>query len=121
MKRDGAEKRHFVRLRGNSVEVFGRSVPLPRNRLARIGLGVLFIMGGLLSFLPVLGIWMLPVGLLILSIDFVIVRRWRRRLSVRWERRQRRKSDERMFAAQLTKAPATEVAGPNRRVHHPNR
>ena len=119
MERDRAEKRHFVRLRGNSVEVFGRTVPLPRNRPARVGLGVLFILGGIFSFLPILGVWMLPVGLLILSIDFVIVRRWRRRLSIRWGRRQRRK-EEQAFRARLPEpSPA---AAPVRagRAHHPN-
>ncbi len=84
--------RSFVRLRGNTIEVFGRSLRLPANRLARMGLGLAFIVGGLLSFLPVLGIWMLPVGLLILSIDLRFVRRWRRRTEVRWGRRQRRRT-----------------------------
>ena len=42
---------------------------------------------GLLGFLPVLGFWMLPLGLLVLSVDFPIVRRWRRQLTVWWHRR----------------------------------
>lgn len=37
--------------------------------LIRIPLGVLLVIGGLLSFLPILGIWMLPLGLAILAID----------------------------------------------------
>ncbi|WP_407061690.1 hypothetical protein [Aureimonas sp. SK2] len=57
-----------------------------------MGVGIAFIIGGFLSFLPVLGIWMLPLGLLILSIDLAFVRRMRRRTDVRWERRRRRKS-----------------------------
>ena len=81
------EKRQFVRLRNNTVEVFGRTVPLPRSRLGRVIVGALFILGGIFSFLPVLGEWMLPVGLLILSVDFAIVRKWRRRANVRWGRR----------------------------------
>lgn len=37
--------------------------------IVRIPLGILLIIGGILSFLPVLGIWMLPLGLLLLAID----------------------------------------------------
>jgi len=35
----------------------------------------------------VLGFWMIPLGLLVLSHDFATVRRWRRRLTVWWARR----------------------------------
>lgn len=64
---------------------------LPKNRVIRITLGILFIIGGVLGFLPILGFWMIPVGLLFLSIDFAIARRWRRRIEVWWGRRKRRK------------------------------
>ncbi|WP_274630642.1 hypothetical protein [Arvimicrobium flavum] len=55
----------------------------------RISIGVLLVFCGLLGFLPVLGFWMIPLGLLVLSHDFALVRRWRRRLAVWWERRRR--------------------------------
>ena len=32
-----------------------------------------FVAGGVFSFLPVLGIWMLPLGLLLLAIDLVFL------------------------------------------------
>lgn len=82
-------KREFFRLRGNTVELFGRTLRLPANRLARMALGIAFVLGGVFSFLPVLGIWMLPLGLLILSIDLRFVRRWRRRADVKWGRRRK--------------------------------
>lgn len=41
----------------------------PVARLIRIPLGFLLVLGGIFSFLPVLGIWMLPLGLLLLAID----------------------------------------------------
>jgi hypothetical protein len=41
----------------------------PSARLVRIPLGILLIFGGIFSFLPLLGIWMLPLGLLLLAID----------------------------------------------------
>jgi hypothetical protein len=46
-----------------------RFLRLPGARLIRIPLGILLVIGGILSFLPVLGIWMLPLGLLLLAID----------------------------------------------------
>ena len=41
----------------------------PDRHWIRLPVAVLFLLGSLLSFLPGLGIWMLPVGLLLLSID----------------------------------------------------
>jgi hypothetical protein len=41
----------------------------PKSRWVRIPAGVLLIGGGLLSFLPILGVWMLPVGLALLAED----------------------------------------------------
>ncbi|MDP6346027.1 MAG: hypothetical protein QF578_07290 [Alphaproteobacteria bacterium] len=56
-------------------------------RWARMAVGLALILGGLLGFLPVVGFWMLPLGLLVLSYDLPRVRRWRRRLEVWWWRR----------------------------------
>jgi purine-cytosine permease-like protein len=64
-----------------------RRANLPQSRFGRTLLGILFVFGGLFSFLPVLGIWMLPLGLVILSVDWPFVRRRRRQAEVsltRW-------------------------------------
>lgn len=45
----------------------------PGSRL-RLPLAVLLILGGLLGFLPVLGFWMLPLGLLLLAVDLPVLR-----------------------------------------------
>jgi len=45
----------------------------PEARWIRIPLGLLFVLGGIFSFLPVLGIWMLPLGLLLLALDLVFL------------------------------------------------
>jgi hypothetical protein len=37
----------------------------------------LLILGGIFSVLPVLGIWMLPLGLILLAEDVPVLRRWR--------------------------------------------
>lgn len=62
-------------------------------RWARLVLGVLLIVGGVLGFLPVLGFWMVPLGLVVLSVDIPAARRLRRRLEVWWERRRRRSAE----------------------------
>src|SRR5712675_1962894 len=41
----------------------------PSSRYARIPLALLLIVGGIFSFLPVLGLWMLPLGLLLFAQD----------------------------------------------------
>ena len=71
-----------------------------RNRwiLVRLPLGIILTLGGVLWFLPILGIWMLPVGLLLLAVDLpqlrspisVLLIRARRRINVwrcRWRAR----------------------------------
>ena len=73
-------KKHSVRLGKYRVN-------LPGSRILRISLGVVLILGGFLGFLPLLGFWMVPLGLLVLSIDFAIARHWRRRLEIWWGNR----------------------------------
>ncbi|MCB9993938.1 MAG: hypothetical protein H6873_09815 [Hyphomicrobiaceae bacterium] len=46
----------------------------PAARLIRVPLGILLVIGGIFSFLPVLGIWMLPLGLLFLAVDLNLLR-----------------------------------------------
>lgn len=61
----------FDRLQRNAPAAAGFIgwVRKPSSKLIRIPLGVLLIIGGIFSILPLLGIWMLPLGLLILAID----------------------------------------------------
>jgi hypothetical protein len=69
------------------IRLFGREWHLPQSKPIRIGIGILLIIGGVVGFLPVLGFWMIPLGLLVLSVDLPIVRRWRRQVTVWWHRR----------------------------------
>jgi hypothetical protein len=85
-----------------------RLVPLLRGPLGRLRrdnwfpirlpLALLLTFGGLFWFLPLLGLWMLPAGLLLLAIDLphlrgpisaaiIRSRRWSQRLLRRWRRR----------------------------------
>jgi len=41
----------------------------PSSRWVRLPAGVLLIFGGVLSFLPLLGVWMLPLGVALLAED----------------------------------------------------
>jgi hypothetical protein len=43
-------------------------------RLVRIPIAILLVLGGVFSILPFLGIWMLPLGLLLLAVDIVFLR-----------------------------------------------
>lgn len=45
----------------------------PSSRLVRVPLAALLIVGGILSFLPVLGFWMLPLGLLLFAQDVPVL------------------------------------------------
>ncbi|MBI1417757.1 MAG: hypothetical protein GC146_11090 [Limimaricola sp.] len=83
LERDIPRLRRFIRyLRSN------------RARPVRVPLGLLLIFGGVFSFLPVLGIWMLPLGLMVLALDLPFLQGpvaalmlRTRRLATRWSRK----------------------------------
>jgi hypothetical protein len=68
--------------RGRRVTIMGRKFRVPDSPHVRLGVGSMFIIGGILGFLPVLGFWMIPLGFVILSVDMPAVRRVRRRAEV---------------------------------------
>jgi hypothetical protein len=47
----------------------------PASRWARLPVGLVLILGGVFSFLPVLGVWMLPLGLMLIASDVPFLRR----------------------------------------------
>lgn len=49
----------------------------------RFVLGLLLIVGGVFGFLPVLGFWMIPLGLMLCAFDVRLLLRW-------WRTRRRR-------------------------------
>ena len=55
-------------------------------RWVRIPLGILLVMGGVFGALPILGFWMLPLGLILLSADFPWARRLLAHLKLAWRR-----------------------------------
>lgn len=68
----------------------------PSSRVVRIPVAALLVAGGTLSFLPVLGLWMLPLGLVLFAQDVPVLQKpmantlgWVER---KWIERQRAKS-----------------------------
>lgn len=55
----------------------------------RAVLGLLFVVGGFFGFLPVLGFWMIPLGLVLIVLD---VPPWRKRV-LTWLRQRHRKEE----------------------------
>ncbi len=69
-----------------TVRLGSRKIRVPGSRIQRVAIGILLVCVGFLGFLPVLGFWMIPLGIVVLSIDFHPVRRLRRRFEVRFGR-----------------------------------
>ncbi|HJU18252.1 MAG TPA: hypothetical protein VJ770_17505 [Stellaceae bacterium] len=71
----------------NRVQRATRWLRRPSSRWVRLPAGVLLIGGSFLSILPVFGLWMLPLGLLLLAEDVPPLRRARNRTLDYLERR----------------------------------
>lgn len=64
-------QRQFDRLRG-ALPWFDRLIARLQSRraaLLRVPVAILMIFGGVFAFLPVLGVWMLPLGIMLLALD----------------------------------------------------
>ncbi len=85
------------------LDLFGRKVPLPKSRRARVVLGSALCVGGVVGFLPVVGFWMLPLGIAVLSVDSPRMQRLSHRVS-NWFKRRRRRNGR----------PFGRLAGPER-------
>jgi hypothetical protein len=64
----------------NAIQAPTRWLRRPSSCWVRIPAGVLLVGGGFLSILPFLGIWMLPLGLMLLAEDMPPLRRLRDRV-----------------------------------------
>lgn len=63
--------KRFDRLMRQTVIVGRRRIPPG----VRSVLGILLMIGGVLGFLPILGFWMLPLGLILIALDIPPLRR----------------------------------------------
>ena len=75
----------------SKINIIGYKVGVPGHRLLRMALGVAFVLGGAVGFLPVLGFWMIPLGVILLSVDFHWARRMRRRFETWYGRRKHKR------------------------------
>src|SRR4030095_12526436 len=73
-----------------SVSKFIQWLRMPSSFAVRLVIALLLILGGIFSFLPVLGIWMLPLGLLLIAQDVPVLQKplvsalaW---VEAKWER-----------------------------------
>lgn len=78
----GADLRRRLAALGGWLMHAINSVKRHPNRWVRWGAAACLIAGGFLGFLPVLGLWMLPLGLVIISDEVGWLRRPRRRITV---------------------------------------
>jgi hypothetical protein len=91
---DAADQRHEHRLERlidrlpRRLQATTRWLRRPSSRWLRIPAGILLIGGGLLSILPLFGLWMLPLGLVLLAEDVPLLRRARDR-TLDWIERRR--------------------------------
>jgi hypothetical protein len=68
----------FDRLHGEVPDSLKRAIAwmrTPHARIVRWPLGILCILGSFLWFLPVLGLWFFPLGLLLIAQDVPLLRR----------------------------------------------
>ncbi len=82
-------ERQFNRIERSVPPPLARTFAALRTRratLIRVPLAILLIIGGIFSILPVLGLWMLPLGLLLLAIDLPALRGPLSALIVRFRR-----------------------------------
>ncbi len=99
-RRERRFHRQFRALERLIPQLRGPLTHLRRDRWfpVRLPLALLLTLGGLFWFLPILGLWMLPAGLLLLAIDLphlrgpisvaiIRTRRWSQRWLRRWRRR----------------------------------
>jgi hypothetical protein len=80
--------RRLLRRLPGRMQALTRRLRKPASKWARIPAGVLLILGGFLAILPIFGLWMLPLGLILLAEDIPPLRRQRDR-ALDWLERRR--------------------------------
>jgi len=111
----------LIRRLPGKIQAITRWLRRPASRWARIPAAGLLIIGGCLSILPFFGLWMLPLGLILLADDIPLLRRargwaldWMARRRPHWfagaagrgERRARREAKNRAVRRNRRPLPA---------------
>src|ERR1700721_2367333 len=71
--------RRLLRRLPSRMQAITRWLRKPASRWARLPAGILLIIGGCLAILPVFGLWMIPLGLMLLADAIPPLRRLRDR------------------------------------------
>jgi hypothetical protein len=80
--------RRLLRRLPSRMQAITRWLRKPACRWERLPAGILLIIGGCLAILPVFGLWMFPLGLMLLADDVPPLRRFRDR-ALDWLERRR--------------------------------
>jgi uncharacterized membrane protein len=83
-----------LRTRRAKLRNFMRALRDHRLRFVRIPLGIVLVLFGALGFLPLLGFWMLPLGIIVLAVDVPFVRHWFRGARRRYREWRARRADQ---------------------------
>ncbi|WP_025899033.1 PGPGW domain-containing protein [Sneathiella glossodoripedis] len=76
------------------IENLRDNVKIPESKTQRFFLGWGLVFGGIFGFLPVVGFWMLPLGIMILAVDYSFARRLKRKTKVWLGRMSQEKGDD---------------------------
>jgi hypothetical protein len=79
--------RRLLRRLPSRMQCIIRWLRRPDSRWARIPAGIFLIIGGCLAVLPVFGLWMFPLGFMLLAEDIPLFRRFRDHMLAWLERR----------------------------------
>ena len=80
MSADDWRLERFINRLPKRVRPSIRFLRQPSGRWLRIPMGVLLTLGGVVGFLPIVGFWMLPIGLALLADDVQLLRSLRSRI-----------------------------------------
>jgi hypothetical protein len=77
---------HQIQRLPRRVGIAVRQLRRPGAAWLRVIFAVLLILGGVFWFIPILGLWMLPLGLLLIADQFPAFRRWLVTVAMRLDR-----------------------------------
>ena len=93
--------------RRHTISIGSWSFDLPDGRIFRLCAGGGLVIFGMFGFLPVLGFWMIPLGVFVLSLELHWARRVRRRFMV-WLTRRYPKLAEKANGMSQSRLPGDE-------------
>jgi hypothetical protein len=81
-----------------------RKIKIPAKKWQRTLLGWSLVLGGIFGFLPVVGFWMLPLGIIVLATDSPFFRKLRRKMEVWWGKKRKARTAKATLKAEKGKS-----------------